>query len=312
MVDAQNITVFGHRGARGIYPENTMAGFRYMRDIGVEAVEIDVQNAVGRVPVVAHDPFVSQAFTRDQYGEWVAGARQPILQTTITELEKFDVGTIRPGTEYAVRFPDQARLTKEPIPTFATFCEWAAGETSLLVNVEIKSHGLKPEINDPPDVLAEGVITMLAAHDLLHRCILSSFDWRVVHACARRAPDVQRGYLTLNHDHGTTMEPNIIDGSPWMDGVSRSDHQNSLPQTIADLGGQVWCAYFDDLTANDLERAHDCGLRVNVWTVNEIADIRRMADMGVDGIISDYPARVQNILAARQIGSNSARDNSFA
>ncbi|MGJ8625849.1 MAG: glycerophosphodiester phosphodiesterase family protein [Sulfitobacter sp.] len=298
MQNARKITVFGHRGARGIFPENTMAGFRYLTDIGVQAVEMDVQNAKGRVPVVAHDPHISQAFTRDKDNTWMTGAPQPILQTTPAELAQLDVGTIRPGTEYATRFPDQARLNGAAIPTFAVFCAWAAGKASLLVNVEIKSHAMTPQINDPPEVLAEDVITILAAHDLLARSIISSFDWRVIHACARRAPEVRRGYLTLEHNHGTMMEPNIMDGSLWMDGAKRIGHQNSLPQTIADLGGHVWCPYFEDLTERDLLHAQDLGLSVNVWTVNEPDAIHRMVKMGVDGIISDYPARVQNILAA--------------
>lgn len=293
------ITVFGHRGARGIYPENTMAGFRYLRDIGVTAVEIDVQNAANRIPVVAHDPHLAPALTRDKTGAWITQENRPVLHTSIAALAELDVGSLRPGSEYSARFPDQARLTDEPIPTFETFCTWAATEPSLFVNVEIKSHALRPEINDPPEVLVEGVLDLLTAHGLLHRTLVSSFDWRVVHACGRRAPRVARGYLTLAASHGTVMQPNIIDGSLWMDGARRDAHGGSLPQTIADLGGQVWCPYFEDLTAADLAQAHRCGLRVNVWTVNASDDIRRMADMGVDGIISDYPARVQNILAAQ-------------
>ncbi|MEP3345645.1 MAG: glycerophosphodiester phosphodiesterase family protein [Litoreibacter sp.] len=293
------VTVFGHRGARGIYPENTMAGFRYMREIGVDAVEVDVQNAAGGVPVVAHDPYIAHALTRDGEGAWIDGPPRPVLQASIDQLNDLDVGTIRPGSEYGSRFPDQARLTGERIPTFETFCDWATAEPTLLVNVEIKSHALNADINDPPDVLAQVVVDMLSCHDLLGRSIVSSFDWRVIHACKRLAPDLRRGYLSLAETHGTTMEPNIIDGSPWMDGVSRRDHQGSLPQTIADLGGHVWCPYFEDVTAADVAQAKQCGLRVNVWTVNEPEDIQNMIDMGVDGIITDYPARVQNALAAR-------------
>lgn len=297
------IRVIGHRGARGIYPENTMAGFRYLRDIGIDAVEVDAQNAANRVTVVAHDPFISPAFTRDQQGEWINASRQRILHTDANELVSLDVGTIRSGTDYAARFPDQARLTHEPIPLFAKFCEWASKEQSLLVNVEIKSHALNAEINDPPEVLAEDVIRELVANELVHRSIVSSFDWRVIHACARLHPNLRRGYLTLSHSYGTSMTPNLFDGSPWLDGAHPADHQNSLPQTIADLGGQIWCPYFEDLNERDFEQARDCGLLVNVWTVNKSDDIHRMIDIGVDGIISDYPARVQNILAARATSS---------
>tara|TARA_B110000037_G_C16767841_1_gene362073 strand:- start:302 stop:565 length:264 start_codon:yes stop_codon:yes gene_type:complete len=82
-----------------------------------------------------------------------------------------------------------------------------------------------------------------------------------------------------------------------MGGVTRADHNGSLPQTIAALGGKVWCPYYKELTPDALVMAQDLGLAVNVWTVNTLDDINLMADMGVNGIISDYPARVQNVLA---------------
>ncbi len=96
------------------------------------------------------------------------------------------------------------------------------------------------------------------------------------------------------------MVPNISDGSPWMDGALLSNHKGSLPQTIADLHGQVWSPFFKDITQGDLTKAHELGLLVNVWTVNEPDDIHRMAEMGVDGIISDYPALVQKLLFERK------------
>ncbi|MEP5759208.1 MAG: glycerophosphodiester phosphodiesterase family protein [Litoreibacter sp.] len=300
-VRPKKITVFGHRGARGVYPENTMSGFQYLRDIGVDAVEVDVQNAASRVTVVAHDPHIAPALTRDRDGAWVTDASRAILRVEIAELAELDVGTIKSGTDYAARFPDQARLDDERIPTFETFCEWASKDPSLLVNVEIKSHATRSDINDPPEVLAEDIVGLLTKYGLLDRSLVSSFDWRVIHACARLAPELQRGYLTLSRSHGSTMEVNVFEDSLWMDGVRLSDHENSLPQAIADLDGHVWCPYFEDLNEDDLAWAQKCGLRVNVWTVNEAKDIHRMVEMGVDGIISDYPARVQNVLATRTV-----------
>lgn len=293
------ITVFGHRGARGIYPENTMAGFQYLQDIGVNAVELDVQNAAGRLTVVVHDPYVTTALTPEE-GQF-GSTHQLVRHTTAAEFTHLKVGALRPGSEDATLFPDQARLPNERIPTFAIFCEWAAKQADLLVNVEIKSHAEEPDLYDPPEIISADVLDLLEKYNLTARCVLSSFDWRVLSACAERAPNVARGYLTLEQTHGTEMVPNIIDGSPWLGGVTRADHDGRLPQTIAALGGKVWCPYFEDLTHENLTMAQALGLVVNVWTVNEARDISRMVAMGVDGIISDYPARVQNVLAKRKI-----------
>lgn len=292
----REITVFGHRGARGIYPENTMAGFQYLQDIGINAVEFDVQNAADRLTVVAHDPYVSMPAANDQ-----KPFNQLIRHTTATEFADLKVGALRPGSEDAILFPDQARLPNARIPTFATFCDWAAQHPLLLLNVEIKSHAEQTDLYDPPEIIVSDVLDLLEKHDLSQRCVLSSFDWRVLLACAEQAPKMKRGYLTLEQNHGTSMVPNIIDGSSWMGGATRADHNGSLPQTIAALGGKVWCPYFEDLTQEVVKEAQDLGLVVNVWTVNDDEDIRLMIDMGVNGIISDFPARVQNVLAQRDI-----------
>lgn len=282
------IQVFGHRGARGIYPENTMAGFQYLHDIGVTAVEFDVQNAANRLSILAHDPHV----ILDHGAE-----AQLVRETTAEQVAQLKVGALRPASTDHILFPDQARLPNEKVPTFDRFCAWAADHKPMLLNVEIKSHALNQELYDAPDVIVEDVVDHIERHGLTERCVISSFDWRVLAECARRAPVITRGYLTLEQAHGTTMEPNILDGSAWLDGVSRDDHQGCLARTIADLGGKVWCPFYKDLTAEKLRQAQELGLRVNVWTVNDVADINRMIDMGVDGIITDYPARVQNALA---------------
>lgn len=289
------ITVFGHRGARGIFPENTMAGFQYLHDIGVTAVELDVQNAANRLTVLAHDPHVSMAVTAPDDIK-----TQLVLGTTAEQLAQLKVGGLRPGSKDSILFPDQARLANEHVPTFETFCEWAVGHTPMLLNIEIKSHALRGDLYDPPDVIISDVVDRLEHFDLTQRCVISSFDWRVLDACAARAPEITRGHLTLEQAHGTTMEPNVIEGSPWLNGAALADHGGTLAQTVADLGGKVWCPYFEDITPESLAVAHNFGLLVNVWTVNNHDDIDRMIDMGVDGIISDYPARVQNVLARRE------------
>lgn len=284
----RGIQVFGHRGARGIYPENTMSGFQYLHDIGITAVELDVQNAANRLTVLAHDAHVTLAHATDI---------RLVRETTVEQVAQLKVGALRPASTDRILFPDQAQLPNEQVPTFETFCLWAVDHTPMLLNVEIKSHALNPDLYDAPDVIVSDVLDMLERYGLTHRCVISSFDWRVLAACAERAPDITRGHLTLEDAHGTTMEPNVVDGSPWLNGVSRDNHNGGLPQTIADLGGKVWSPFFKDLTLDTLRQAQDLGLSVNVWTVNHAADINRMIEFGVDGIISDYPARVQNALA---------------
>lgn len=185
MTDTQSqrsIRVFGHRGARGVYPENSMAGFRYLQDIGVTAVEIDVQNAAGRLSVLTHDPYLS---IPQENGTKLV--RQLVRHTTAAQIADLPVGAPQAENGYAALFPDQAYLPNERIPTFATFCEWAAQFPQLFLNVEIKSDAAQPDLYDPPEVIIEDVLTLLEQHNLSDRTALSSFDWRVLFACAQKA-----------------------------------------------------------------------------------------------------------------------------
>ncbi|MGP9789024.1 glycerophosphodiester phosphodiesterase family protein [Roseinatronobacter sp. NSM] len=285
--------IYGHRGARGVLPENSMAGFAYLRKIGVTAVELDVQNAKGRVPVILHDPLLPVAHTRDAQGAWLPAAGPKVIDLTVDALRGYDIGRMNPATAYAARYPQQAPHDGARIPTLAEFLDWAQTWPDLLINIEIKSHAHQPELSDAPDILAADVARLVQGAGLGARVVVSSFDWRVLSALRQLAPEIARAHLSFEQPG---HETNIIDGGPLMDGLDRADFDGSLPALIAAQGAKAWCPYFGDLTPARLAQAHALDLAVNAWTVNDDADIRAMVDMGVDGIITDYPARVQHVL----------------
>jgi glycerophosphoryl diester phosphodiesterase len=291
------VIIYGHRGARGLFAENTMPGFGYLTDIGIGAIEFDVLATSDGVPVLTHNPRLSAQTTRGPDGAWLEGEGPAIFETPLDALQRHDVGAIRIGTEYHAKFPDQARLRGVAIPTLDAFCNWAAEQADLLLMAEIKSFPTRPQFAPAPADLVAATLAPLRAHGLIERSVLQSFDWRVLDAVRVQAPGVVRSYLSRLAIPGGTFDAYTYPASPWMNGVDLSAHDNSVPQTIADIGGHVWCPYFEDLTQTDLDRAHALGLVVNVWTVNTTEDLHRMAEMGVDGIITDYPARAQNVLA---------------
>lgn len=287
--------IYGHRGARGVLPENTMAGFAYLRDIGVTAVELDVQNARGRVPVVLHDPLVPMAHTRDAHGNWLPAPGPKVIDLGVDDLNRYDIGRMNPATDYAARYPQQRPQDGARIPTLAEFLDWAQADAGLLINIEIKSHAHQPDLGDTPAILAEDVATLVQRYGLGARVVVSSFDWRVLSALRQQAPEIARAHLSFEQPG---QETNIVDGGALMDGLDRANFGGSLPALIAAQGATAWCPYFADLTPEDLAQAHALDLAVNVWTVNNDDDIRRMISMGVDGIITDYPARAQHLLGA--------------
>ncbi|MCC5992710.1 MAG: glycerophosphodiester phosphodiesterase [Rhodobacteraceae bacterium] len=279
--------VYGHRGARGVLPENTMDSFRWLRAQGIRGVEIDVQLCADGVPVVIHDPLMPAQLARDAQGRWLQDAGPKIIDLTLAELQRYDVGRLNPDHPYGARYPDQRPADGALIPTLAGFLDWAQQDPSLTLNIEIKSFADRAELGAAPAHLADAVADVIAARALVNPLVISSFDWRVLSALHRIAPDIPRGYLTLEG----TQEANIFAASPWMDGAARRLGDTDLPRIIADLGGKFWCPFHRDLTAARLSTAQALGLQVNVWTVNDPDDIARMIAMGVDGIITDYPQR---------------------
>ena len=97
-----------------------------------------------------------------------------------------------------------------------------------------------------------------------------------------------------------TVEAGQAGASPWLAGFDADDHDGSLPRLIKAAGGAIWSPYHRDLSAAALAEARQLGLRVVVWTVNKEADMTRLIDIGVDGIITDYPDRLRQVL--KQMG----------
>lgn len=296
-----HIHIHGHRGARGILPENTLDGFRFTLDIGIRIIELDILMTSDGTPVVTHNPSLMSYSTRSEDGTWVNGNGPRVYESTYAELSKYDVGGLRPGTDYAGRYPDQAFMTGLAIPRFDAVCELISepDNRDAWLNVEIKSDPHHPENTPPAKRYVAQVLEVVFEKEISDRIILQSFDWRILHECARQAPAIPRSYLTYAPKPNPPMAVNIYEGSPWIDGLNLIGHDNSIPALISADGGHIWSPFHEDLNADDLAVARDHNLAVNVWTVNEPSDIDRMIDLNVDGIITDYPGRVQRQLLER-------------
>lgn len=291
------IRLHGHRGARGIWPENTLSGFALAFDMGLQVVELDVLVTRDGVAVVTHNPALKADCTRDASGRWLATDGPLIAEMTLAELQTHDIGALRPGSDYGARYPEQVVIDGLRVPTLAELCALIAApeRADRVLNIEIKSDPGLPEATPPIPELVAAVLEPVRAAGVADRVILQSFDWRVVAEAARQAPEIPRSHLSLLPREGRSMAANIHQGSLWMNGM----RGQSLPALVAAAGGQLWCPYHSDLTAEDRAEARSLGLIVNVWTVNEHEDIARMIALEVDGIITDYPGRVQRALLDR-------------
>jgi len=292
-----NARIYGHRGARGVLPENTLESFIYLAGLyqtEPAAVEFDIQMTADGELVLIHDPYVPAAHTRDSEGNWLEDRGPKVIETPLETLQSFDIGRARLGTDYQLRYPEQQAVDGARIPTLSEVFDWIKDHPQMLANVEIKSYADRADLSASPERLAQATSNLIEEYGLSEQTLVSSFDWRVLAALKQQSPDLHRGYLTYFERPNPPMQPNIFLHSPWMAGLSAVEKRTW--ELIADEGGIVWCPHYSDLTQENLAQAHDLGLAVNVWTVNADEEILRLNQIGVDGIITDYPERALALL----------------
>jgi len=290
----------GHRGARGLAPENTLAAFSTALALGVDTLELDLAMTRDDVLVVHHDSWLNPATTRDADGKFLADRGPAIRSLTLAEVQRYDVGRLKPGTAYAARFPTQRGVDGERIPTLAALFELVKRSgAEVRFNIETK---LTPDLGaDGPDPETFARATAAAIRDagLAARATVQSFDWRTLKVMAQLAPEIERVCLTSQSPEEDTIQRGRPGPSPWTAGLDVDDFGGSTPKLVKAAGCAVWSPDFRDLTPEWLTETKALGLKVVPWTVNEPADMTRLVEMGVDGIISDYPDRLRQVLAAR-------------
>jgi glycerophosphoryl diester phosphodiesterase len=285
----------GHRGARGLAPENTLAAVDAALALGVNTLELDTVVTADGVVVIHHDPTLNPNFTRDAAGRYIDAPGPSVRSLTLAELQRHDVGRLKPGTRYADGQPDQRAADGERIPTLAQLFERVKqrGDSRVRFNIETKLSPLAPALTPEPEAFVRALLEVIDAHSLRARVTLQSFDWRTLRAAQRLAPDIPTACLSSQQSSAS----NLADAR-WTAGLSLAEH-GSAPKLVKAAGCAVWSPNFADLTADALSEARTLGLKVVVWTVNDPAAIERMLALGVDGIISDRPDRVRTAMAAR-------------
>lgn len=292
----RTIDVQGHRGARGLLPENSLVGFDLAQGLGVTTLETDSKVTSDGVLVLTHDSRLNPDVVRDTTGRWVDAPTAAIIDLTADALSTYDVGQLRPGSAYAARFPQQTSVDGTRIPTLSALFDQvaASGDREVRFNIETKIEPDAPELSPSPGAFARLLVDEIRSHGLQHRASIQSFDWRTLAEVQRIAPEITTVALT-------EADAATLDGS-WTAGLRLADFGGSVPRLVAASGADVWSPDFEALTAEDITLAHDLGLRVIPWTLNDPADLARMIDLGVDGVISDEPDLA---MAAARAATNS-------
>jgi glycerophosphoryl diester phosphodiesterase len=275
----------------GVWPSNSLEGALKCLAEPIDGIEIDVQMTADGHVVAHHDYHLSRHATRLD-GAWLE-ARGPTLKTlTLAELERYDVGSLRPGSDYAARYPDRAPADGVRIPTMPRLLQALrdAGGPRRLIYIEIKTDPQDPDASPDPGRVTEAVIAAVEAADWVAHSKIIAFDWRVLRLSHERNPAIATAHLTIPAGLASGVKPLPNGDSPWTDGCDPRGHGRSDLAAIKAHGGMEWSPYFTDVTPERMDEARDLGLRVGPWGLSAAEDVDRMLDLGVWSATVSGPA----------------------
>lgn len=297
-----------HRGGRGLAPENTLAAFEQAASLGVDTLELDIGLTADGVVVISHDTSLNPDHTRDAQGQWLAAKGPKLRSLTLEQLQRYDVGRLRPESDYGKQFAQQKPVDGQRIPTLAALFDQVRAQpgSKIRFNIETKVDPTLPDETASPDAMADALLAEIERAGMAKRVTIQSFDWRTLARVAQRAPHIPRAYLSS----GRTLAD-----ARWTLGLELTS-QGSAPQLVKAAAGSsttpiTWSPAFRDLTQAQIQEAKKLGLLVLPWTVNARADMARLIEWGVDGIITDYPDVLRDVMRERGVplpaGSEAAR-----
>lgn len=299
---AQAFDLQGHRGARALTPENTLASFAQALGIGVTTLELDIAITKDGVLVVTHDRALNPDITRGPDGRFIDAPGPLVSSLTFEEVSRYDVGRIKPGSNYARQFSDQKALDGTRIPRLSELFALVkkSGNEQVRFAIETKLSPLAPQDTLAPEAFAQAVVAAVREAGMASRTSVLSFDWRTLKAIQRDAPEIPTVYLSIQRGNGDNIAVGKAEASAWTAGLRYSDH-GSVPKMIKAAGGHTWSAFHLDLTTEKVREAQALGLQVLAWTVNEPARMAAVLDMGVNGIVTDRPDLLREEMKRRNM-----------
>ena len=268
--------VWAHRGASGYLPENTLMAFQEAVDMGADGIELDVQLTKDDEIVVIHDEWIDR--TSNGKG-WVK-------DYTLEELRGFNYNKTKPEVEHA------------DIPTMREVFELIK-PTNLVINIELKTGVVFYK------ELEEKIMALTKEYGMEDRVLLQSFDWQTLVEMKKINPKIR---LVALWQEQPSWGPDAVSlrayeegKSPWLGGLDIDDYKGKPILAAHAIGVNVVSPYYPEVSKQDVEQAHELGMKVVPWTVNEVNDMNMMINMGVDGIITDKPWILRELLEKRGI-----------
>lgn len=321
------VEVYAHRGARSFSPENTLPAYKTGLAVGTDWVDMDIGITKDGVILIDHDIWLNPDILRKDGKFWANSKQefykqlesapggidkniQPYLvkNLTVTQLQQYDAGMLNPNSPYAKYFPAQYPVNGTPMPTLQEIIDYVNYTTNKKVNfqIEIKNDPTHPKWTVSDHEFAKKVNDILVTNNLVDRAEIQSFDWKPLYELHKLNPKVKLAFLVGGDDIERMHSKDAKEAGLWSGGKLLKNYNNSIPQMIKALGGSCYEPQDTALTKEDLDEAHKLGLKVVVWTWPENSGaafdpvlVDKLIKWGVDGIITDDPAQLNSMLAAR-------------
>jgi len=272
----------GHRGCRGLMPENSLLAFEHALELGVDTIELDTVVTADGVVVIYHDPFLNPERVREN-GQFIT-ERVLIKNLTLSRLREYDIGSIaEPG-----KWPDQLQVDGQTVPTLEEVIQMVdahnrVSEKKVRLNIEIKAFPLEPELTIDLREHVEGVMDVVERYGIGELVIIQSFFWKAL----KIVDEIDENVLTA-----ALVSSTNLDKTAWTDGLRLWQFGFDIGKMLASIGVDIVAPSYTIMTDGWIQSSHDAGLEIIPWTVNDTSEMKRLIELGVDGIITDYPDRL--------------------
>ena len=261
----------GHRGSRGLMPENTIPAMRAAIDLDVTTLEMDVVISKDNKVVVSHDPYFSADITTTPDGKIITkeeAAKLLLYKMNYDSIQKYDVGVKpHPGFPRQQKIPVSKPLLSELLQATEAYAK-DKGKAPLWYNIETKTKESGDGVAHPaPEPFVNLLVPVIQQAGIADRTIIQSFDRRTLQVLHRKYPTFKTSLL-IDSNNSQTLEENL-------------DQLGFVPF--------AYSPHFTLVTPQLVKACHDKGMKIVPWTVNNKEGIERLKAMGVDGIITDYP-----------------------
>lgn len=301
-----------HRGGRDVRPENTLYSYAYAIELGATSIECDMQLTKDGQIVMSHNPILNSDITRDENGNYIENNKYDIRLMTVDELKKFNVGVMDPNCGEYYDLHGKTQFTYDAkIPTLEELMQLiqSYGDKNIVLNIETKSYpdpasaGYKN--NADPKKFVEVFNNIVKKYDMEDRVVLQSFDWQTLIEMKKLNPNISTSALWQEQPSwgrdSESLRRYEKKKSPWLGGLDIKDYQGNPVKAAHAIGVDIISPYYTEISKQDVDEAHSLGMKVVPWTVNNEKDMNMLLDMGVDGIISDKPWLLKQVLEKRNI-----------